>query len=284
MMEARRSIKPGARLIEVAESAERYLRDKGVGLAFPINLSIDANAAHYSPSLGDESVFQENSLVKVDFGAEIGGMLGDGALSVDLSGNNGKMIETAEAALDDALSMVKTGVTVRQIGAAISGRVEGAGFKPILNLGGHMVKRNALHAGTFIPNFDNGDDTRLEEGDVIAIEPFITGRNGRGLVRDGDYCEIYEYAGSASTRSPDARALLSEIESKYPSNPFAVRWLSGIIGPRFRLYSAVRELLRAGAISPHPVLVEAANAPVAQAEAELMVENGGCKIITRVKA
>ena len=81
-------VKPGARLLDVAESAEKFLKDKGFGLAFPINLSVNEQAAHYTPSVGDERIFTENDLVKIDFGAERNGLLGDGAITVDLSGKH----------------------------------------------------------------------------------------------------------------------------------------------------------------------------------------------------
>ena len=282
ILAASRLVKPGARLLDVAEEAERRLRESGFGLAFPINLSQNERAAHYSPSFGDESVFSEKDIVKVDFGAEKGGMLGDGALTVDLSGEHGKMIEAAELALDNALSMVKTGVEARKIGAEIAKTVEARGFKPILNLGGHGIEENNLHTGGFIPNYDNGDDSVLEEGTIIAIEPFITTAAGKGQVTEGDSMEIYSYTGSGSPRGETARKLLKEISEKYQNNPFAARWLGSGIS-RFSLYSAISELFRAGCISPNPVLVELAKEPVAQAEAELLVEHDNCRIITRAK-
>src|SRR5271156_3658810 len=85
MVYAAKMVKPGAKLIDVAESAEKFLREKGFGLAFPINLSINDQAAHYTPTLNDDKVFSEKDLVKVDFGAEKSGILGDGAITVDLS-------------------------------------------------------------------------------------------------------------------------------------------------------------------------------------------------------
>src|SRR5271157_4605724 len=93
MLYAADQVKPGAKLLDVANSAEKFLKDRGFGLAFPINLSINEQAAHYTPSLGDEKVFSSNDLVKIDFGAERNGLLGDGAITVDLSGKHEDMID-----------------------------------------------------------------------------------------------------------------------------------------------------------------------------------------------
>lgn len=278
IMYAAKLVKPGARLLEVAEASERYLREKGYAPAFPINLSVNNRAAHYSPSLDDSTVFGENDVVKVDFGAEKGGVLGDGALTVDLSGNNSDMVETAERALDAAMSKVRAGVEVREIGREIARVVESAGFSPIRNLGGHGIGVNELHEGVFIPNYDNGDATKLEEGQTIAIEPFVT--DGNGLVKEEDTCEIYTFVGHAGVRSPAARQVLSEIEKSYNANPFAARWLSVAAGSKFGLYAAITELARVGAIEPNPVLTESSNGIVTQAEAEIVVENDGYSILT----
>jgi methionyl aminopeptidase len=279
---ASRLVKTGARLIDVAEAAEAQLRKTGFGLAFPINLSQNERAAHYSPSLEDTSVFSHKDIVKIDFGAEKEGMLGDGALTIDLSGEHGKMIETAELALDNAIAMVRAGAEVGKIGEEIGKTVEKHRFKIIMNLGGHGIEANDLHTGSFIPNYDNGDDTTLEEGSIIAIEPFITTQAGKGQVTEGDSAEIFSYAGGALPRGDGARKVLEEIKSKYDKNPFAVRWLSKGMS-RFSLYSAIAELYRNGCLESHPVLVEVAKAPVAQAEAELLVEKDGCRVITRAK-
>jgi len=281
MVFAARQVKPGAKLLDVAESAEKFLRDKGFGLAFPINLSVNEQAAHYTPTLNDDKVFGEKDIVKVDFGAEKNGILGDGAITVDLSGEHSAMVEAAERALDDAIIVVKHGVSLCDIGKAIGNAITSAGFVPVKNLGGHGVKEHDLHAELFIPNYDNADFTVLEEGMVVAIEPFVT--TGKGLVTDGDTCEIYSYSGDAQTRSPDARKILEYISKNNPTEPFAVRWLSSLVGSRFGLYAAISELVRAGGLEPHPTLIEVSRARVAQAEAQLIVTKDGCEILTRAK-
>jgi len=283
MLHAAKLVKPGARLLDVAESAENFLKERGFGLAFPINLSVNAEAAHYTPSFSDERQFSEGDIVKVDFGAERNGLLGDGAITVDLSGRHGKMIEAAETALDNAMATIRHGVSVCDIGKVIADAVESAGYLPIKNLGGHGIKEHDLHAELFIPNYDNGDFTVLEEGMIVAIEPFVTTSSGKGMVVEADTCEIYTYANDATVRSPEARALLAEISKSYSKEPFAVRWLSGLVRSKFRLYAAISELARAGALEPSPTLVEAGGKEVAQAEAQLLVTKDGCEIITRAK-
>jgi methionyl aminopeptidase len=278
---AAKMVKPGAKLLDIANSAESFLKEKGFGPAFPLNLSINDQAAHYTPSLGDEKVFSEGDLVKVDFGAEKNGFLGDGAITVDLSGKHKEMMDTAEKALDAAIGVVRHGVSVCDVGKAIAEVVEAAGYVPVKNLGGHGIKVHDLHAELFIPNYDNADFTILEENMVIAIEPFIT--TGKGFVTDSDICEIYSYVGEGQVRLPEARAILEYISKNNSTEPFAVRWLSNLAGSKFRLYAAIAELANAGAIEPSPTLIEVSKGNIAQAEAQMVVTKEGCEIITRAK-
>lgn len=283
MLYAASMVKPGAKLLEVAEEAEKFLKDRGFGLAFPINLSINEQAAHYTPSMGDEKTFSSNDLVKIDFGAEKDGLLGDGAITVDLSGNYKKMVDAAEKALDSAIAAVRHGVSVCDIGKAIADTIEGEGFIPIKNLGGHGIKEHDLHSEFFIPNYDNGDFSILEEGMVVAIEPFVTTSDGKGMVTNSNICEIYSYVADVPVRMSESRALLQYIAKNNSTEPFAVRWLSGVVSSKFKLYAAMSELSRAGAIEPSPTLVEVSGKPVAQAEAQLVVTSDGCNVVTRAK-
>lgn len=280
MLKAKELIRPGASLLDVAEQTEKYLRDMGFGLAFPINLSLNSHAAHYAPSYADGAIFSEGDIVKIDFGAERDGMLGDGAISIEIGGEKSRIIEAANAALEGALSLVKDNAKVCDIGREIDRISREYGFNVIKNLGGHGVEDNDLHHGLFIPNYDNNDDTILEEGMVIAIEPFLT--TGVGMVADGEECEIYSFIGHANVRSPIARALQEEIEKNYTSNPFAARWLFPMAKSKFALYAGISELARAGALEPHPVLIEVSKGDVAQAEAEVLVEKDGYTPITKI--
>jgi methionyl aminopeptidase len=280
LKEASTFIKPGIKAYDIAEKIEKSIIDKGYMCAFPLNLSVNSEAAHYTPKLNDDRVFNENDLIKIDFGIEKEGVLSDCAISIDLSGKNQDLIDASREALENALSVIKAGVPVNKIGKEIEDTIIKRGFIPIKNLGGHGVGIHALHSGIFIPNFDNGDTTKLNEGETIAIEPFAT--NGKkGIVIEGDFCEIYQFDTEVSVRSPNARKLLNEIKTKYASEPFAVRWLSEIVDSSFGLYSGISELFKAGVLSAYPVLIEQSNGLVAQTEVEVLVGNDSCEVLTK---
>ena len=78
----RPQIKKGMLLLELAEKIEEKIIELGGKPAFPVNLSIDEIAAHYTPSHNDESVCQ--GLLKVDLGVHVKGWVSDTSFSVDL--------------------------------------------------------------------------------------------------------------------------------------------------------------------------------------------------------
>ncbi len=49
-------IKPGAKLLDIANAIENKIREKGAFPAFPVNLSLNEIAAHYTPILDDQIV------------------------------------------------------------------------------------------------------------------------------------------------------------------------------------------------------------------------------------
>lgn len=268
-------IKEGVRLIDVAERIERYLEDKNFSFAFPVNISLDDEAAHYTPMKDDPKVFGKN-VVKLDVGARKGQYLGDSAISIDLSGEHGDLVECSEEAAKNAISIVKAGRSVGEIGKAVEEAVRKRGFNPVKNLGGHGISKEELHADIFIPNFNNNDKTALEEGEVIAIEVFVT--TGEGFVEDGDYIQIYKkYPGMP--RSPMARGISSFIDSNFSTYPFAMRWLLKRFD-EFSVKATLNELSRANMLESYPVLVERSRGLVAQTEYEMIVEKDSCRLIT----
>ncbi len=279
LQKAKGMIKPGVRLIEVAQAVESYVKENKYGIAFPLNLSINNEAAHYTPSIDDTKVFSDNDLVKVDFGAAKEGALGDCAVTVDLSGKMQTLVEASEEALKAAISIAKAGVKVREIGKVIENAIISRGYQPIRNLGGHTVGLHELHSNIFVPNYDNGDETILEEGMIVAIEPFAT--TGKGMVTESDVCEIYSYDMEAQTRMKEARILLGLIQKNYPTEPFAVRWLANAMESSFSIYAGISELSRSGALMPYPTLIEISGGAVSQAEAEIVVEKDGCEVVTK---
>lgn len=281
LQHSRKIVKEGRKILEIAEELERFIKERGFEMAFPVNISINENAAHYTPTIDDPYVLSGTEVVKIDLGARKDAYLGDCAITIDLSQEYGKMVEASELALENAISLVKAGRPVNEIGREIEKAASASGLKPIRNLGGHGIDKKDLHASIFIPNFDNGDTTALEEGQVIAIEPFLT--DGMGMVGDGEHLQIFQKTREAVPRSNELRVVSEFIDRNYVTYPFALRWLQKEFKElgEFKIRRALNELASLGAIEPFPVLVERKKGMVAQAEKEMIVQKGDCEIVTK---
>jgi methionyl aminopeptidase len=269
-------IKTGASLLETAETIEGWIKDRA-SIAFPVNISVNENASHYTPSFDEKTVFGERDVVNVDIGTQVNGFVGDIAYTIDLSKENGKLVDASEAALKDAISLVKAGRLTKDIGKAVEKTITGYGFKPIRNLSGHGLKAYEVHAEPSIPNVDVDYEEELEEGQIIAIEPFAS--TGDGMVREDRRTEIFSFDKEALTRNMDARNILAFIKKEYNTLPFAERWLAKNYS-QFKLKIALKELLTRGALIQYPILRDRPGSLVSQAEVTLLVEKEGCKILS----
>ena len=270
--EAAERVEVGVSHLEVAEWTEERIRELGGEPAFPVNISIDEEAAHASPSADDETTFGEE-MVNLDIGVHIDGWLADTAVTVDLSGNP-DLAEAPERALDAALELVEAGVETGTIGARIEEVIEDAGFKPVVNLTGHGLARWEQHTPPNIPNRAVSQSVTLDVGDVIAVEPFAT--DGSGKVGEGNKVEIYGLDREGSVRNNDARAALDQITEEFRTLPFAARWLD-VDRPEM----ALRRLERQNIVHSYPVLKEAEGNLVSQKEHTVIVTEDGCEITTQ---
>lgn len=257
-------VKPGVKLLDVAEKIEAKIKEKGAMPAFPVNISFNEAAAHYTPEKEDKTIF-EDQLVKLDIGAVYNGAIGDSACTIDLSGDRYKsLVQASLDALNAAIKLAKPGVELRQIGAEIEKAINKYGFVPVRNLTGHELKEFELHAGLTIPNYDNGDEAKLEKGMVIAIEPFAT--TGAGLISESTNPQIFMLEGNARVRTPFARNVLKELE-QFHGLPFAKRWLKEK-GAEFGL----REIRQTNMLREYTPLLEINKGFVSQAEHTVYVD------------
>lgn len=277
--ESKKLIKVGASLLEVANKIEDMIKAEKAKPAFPVNISVNEKASHYTASYDDKTTFDEKDVVKIDIGTHVDGYIGDVAYTVDLSGENGKLVEASEKALENAISMLKPGVKSNDIGVEIQKTIEKYGFKSIRNLSGHGLAHYDAHAEFSIPNVAQPHGFELEEGTILALEPFAS--TGEGYVRESHKVEIFSFSKPMPLRNQVARQLMAFVAEEYETLPFAERWLvqSKKWSP-FQVKIGMRELLSREAFRPYPVLHDIKGSLVSQAEVTVIIEKEGCKILT----
>ncbi|MWG35105.1 type II methionyl aminopeptidase [Halomarina oriensis] len=270
--EAAERVDVGTRHLDVAEWAEDRIRELGGKPAFPVNISIDHEAAHATPGVDDETTFGEE-MVNLDIGVHVDGWLADTAITVDLSGND-DLATASEEALDAALDLVEPGVHTGELGAAIEETIDGYGFNPVVNLTGHGLGHWQQHIPPNIPNRAVDTGVELEAGDVVAVEPFAT--DGSGKVGEGSTEEIFALEHERSVRNRQARQVVEQVTEEFRTLPFATRWLD-----TDRAEMALRRLKQQGIVHGYPVLQEAEGRLVSQKEHTVIVTEDGCEVTTR---
>lgn len=275
---ARKIVKKDVSVLEIAEKLEQEIEQKGAKPAFPIDVSCNEIAAHYSPSYDDKTLAQ--GIVKIDIGVSCEGYAVDTAVSIDVTIEQkySELIRASNEALKEALKIAKFGTEVREIGKVIHEKITSRGFSPIRNLSGHELKRYKIHAGLTIPNYDNGNLAKLQEG-VYAIEPFAT--TGVGIVQDGGASSVYELKEKKPIRDSVARQILNFIEEEYKSFPFSSRWVIKKFGTRSII--ALNFLEKQGCIQNFSHLVEKSRMPVSQSEHTILVKKDKTEILTAVE-
>jgi methionyl aminopeptidase len=287
---ALKEVHEGMKVLDLVNLIEGEIIKLGALPAFPCNISINEITAHYTSPTEDATVINGGDLVKIDLGAHVDGFIADSAISVSVEGDDllekmtpytpqtqEEMIETAQEALNTAISTIKPGVEVGKIGEEVEKTIQARGLKPVSNLTGHSMEQWILHSGLSIPNVKENNNHKLEEGDVLAIEPFVT--DGVGLVGDMKDAFIFRFLRDRPVRMIQARKILERIKQEYKILPFAQRWLEDE-NQSSKTGIALRQLISSRAVYPYHVLREKSGARVAQAEHTVIVESEGCLIIT----
>ncbi|MDO9325937.1 MAG: type II methionyl aminopeptidase [Methanoregula sp.] len=265
-------IRIGESYFDLVERIESRVVEEGAALAFPLNLSINEDAAHDTASPGDARVFEKGNVAKLDLGVHIDGYIADTATTVDL-GSNSLLLAASEQALEAAIKMVRPGATSGELGAAVQHEIETRGYRPIANLTGHGLDRYVLHRAPSIPNVGNNRGIVLEEGMVFAIEPFAT--TGSGHVGEKSRMEIYSQISQKPVRNPAARAILETVKDRH-GLPFSRRWLS-----ERKQDLTLPTLVRSQTLHAYPVLSDIPGSLVSQHEHTIVVTADGCVVTTR---
>ena len=265
--EARKKLKPGAKILDIAESIETGIMDGGAQPAFPVNISINEVAAHQTPTHDDTRVIGEGDLVKIDIGAHVDGYIADRAFTYCSEEN--PLIKSVEKALDRAIKIIKSGLRISEIGTMIEKSVKDDGLGLIVNLTGHGLGRYKFHGDYSIPMIKNDNSQVLREGEVIALEPFVL--EAAGHVKEAESSvEIFRYLQDRPVRLLEARVILGMAREEYGSLPFAKRWLVKRFPP-VKVSLALKQLQAVNAIEKYAPLREIMNRPIAQAEHTIIV-------------
>ncbi|KAL8938851.1 MAG: hypothetical protein Q9211_003017 [Gyalolechia sp. 1 TL-2023] len=298
---AQRNILPGQTLTEIAEGIEEGVRAltghqgleegdniKG-GMGFPTGLSLNHCAAHYTPNAGNKIVLQKEDVMKVDFGVHLNGRIVDSAFTMTFDPVYDNLLAAVKDATNTGVREAGIDVRMSDIGAAIqeameSYEVEIGGqtlpVKSIRNLNGHDIIQYSIHGGKSVPIVKGGDQTKMEEGEIFAIETF--GSTGKGYVRDD--METSHYAKKADApnvplRVSSARILLNSISKNFGTLPFCRRYLDRLGHEKYLL--GLNNLVASGIVEAYPPLCDVKGSYTAQFEHTILLRPTVKEIVSR---
>ncbi|KAJ5288671.1 methionine aminopeptidase [Penicillium angulare] len=298
---AQKNIKPGQTLTEIAngieDSVRRLVGHDGLtegdaivaGMGFPTGLNLDDVAAHYSPNKGCKKVLQQNNVMKVDIGVHVNGKIVDSAFTMSFD----PMYDNLLAAVKDATNtgIREAGIDVRlgEIGGLIQETMEsyeceinGTTYpiKSIRNLTGHNILPYSIHGGKSVPSVKSNDTTKMEEGDVFAIETFGSTGNGR-CVEDGEvsHYALNSNAPKVDLRLTSAKSLLNTIKKNFGTLPWCRRYLDRIGQDKYLL--GLNNLVNNDIVKDYPPLVDKKGSYTAQFEHTILLRPDMKEVISR---
>ncbi len=187
-------IKPGISTNEIDRVCYNFLNDHKAFSAplfyrgFPKSCCTSTNhiVCHGVPS---DKILKDGDIINVDVTAYKDGWHGDtsrmfkvGNISIKAE----KLIDTTYEAMMKAISIVKDGIHLGDIGSTIQTHVEAQGFSVVQDFCGHGIGQkfheepNILHYG------DKGTGEKLKEGMIFTIEPMINaGKYETRTLNDG---------------------------------------------------------------------------------------------------
>ncbi|KAG6138673.1 hypothetical protein E4U22_003718 [Claviceps purpurea] len=298
---AKKTIRPGQTLTEIAETIENGVRSltghSGLtegdalvaGMGFPCGLSLNHCAAHYTPNAGNKMVLQQDDVMKVDFGVHVNGRIVDSAFTVAFEPKYDDLLKAVQEATNAGIREAGIDARVGEIGGVIQETMEsfeveidGTTYpvKSIRNLTGHNILPYSIHGTKAVPIVKSDDQTKMEEGDVFAIETF--GSTGNGYVRDD--MEVSHYAKNAEVQHVDlrlssAKALLNVINKNFGTLPFCRRYLDRLGQDKYLL--GLNSLVQNGVVEAYPPLCDKKGSYTAQFEHTILIRPTVKEVISR---
>jgi len=301
-------IVPGIALSDMCERIEAMTRslieERGplAGVAFPTGCSRNHIAAHFTPNPGDSTVLRYEDVMSVDIGTQIEGRIIDCAWTVAFDPKFDALLEAARESTETGLRAAGVDVRLCDVGEAVQETMEsfeidldGATLpiRPVRNLCGHSMRPYQIHADKSVPIVRGGDATRMEEGEIYAIETFAT--TGRGHVVEDLDCSHYMkcfHAPHVPLRMPRAKKLLGHVNKTFGTLAFCRRWLerddggstavNGPTGAKQEKYlAALKNLCDVGLVQALPPLCDVKGSYVAQYEHTLILRPTCKEVVSR---
>ncbi len=200
-------IRPGMTENHLALALEFFMRQKGAsGLSFPTIMASGSRSALPHGTSSDK-IIEFGDLLVMDYGCVVNRYCSDMTRTVavgDITSRQQAVYETVLEAQEEALLLVRPGISVRELDARARQVIDGAGYGPFF---GHALGHGVGLEIHELPAVSSRTGTILEEGMVITIEPGVY-LEGSGGVRIEDLVLVTATGGERLSRSPKELVIL----------------------------------------------------------------------------
>lgn len=190
----RAALHPGVSLLDLDRIGRDVLARRGAtsnflgyhGYPAVICASVNDVVVHGIP---DARELADGDIISIDCGAIVDGYHGDAAFTAGvgtIDAESERLIEVTRRALEAGIAELVPGSRLGDLGAAVQGTVERAGFSVVRDYVGHGIG-TAMHEPPDVPNYGKrGRGKRVAAGDVYAVEPMVcAGRSATAVLDDG---------------------------------------------------------------------------------------------------
>ena len=192
----REAIRPGVTTLQLDAIARDVLDRRGARSNF-LNYGHPPFPAVVCTSPNDVIVhgipgsyrLMDGDIISIDCGAIIDGWHGDAAFTApvgEVTGEATRLLEVTERSLHAGIEAMVAGNRLNDIGHAVQGVAEGAGFSVVREYVGHAIGTR-MHEEPQVPNYgEAGTGPKLKTGMVFAVEPMVNaGGRKTKLLDDG---------------------------------------------------------------------------------------------------
>ena len=190
-----------------------YTQSAGTKFPFVLCTSVNDEIVHGMPSA--KRKLKKGDIVSIDTGVQLDGYFGDSAVTVaigEVSEQTRKLLAVTRESLELAIDQVREGNRLFDVCGTVQKHVEGNGFSVVREMVGHGIGTK-LHEEPQVPNYVDrrGENPRLREGMVLAIEPMVNAGGPEmktrpdkwtAVTKDGSYSAHFEHCVAVTSNGP----------------------------------------------------------------------------------
>ena len=296
----RENIKINMTLKEIAILIENKIKDEiefdinnpvSSGIAFPVGLSLNNCAAHYTPNYNEENILlKEDDIIKIDYGIHKNGIIIDSAFTLSFNSKYDDFINISKNLTKYAVSLCGVDVILGDIGKDIEEYVKSKEItidnktyqlKTMSDLSGHLIAPYEIHAGKAVPNISIFYPMRMKEYEYYAIEPFLTTGDGYSILKTpNSHYMLSNNHHIINNLNQNECKVYDMIKKNYHTLPFCQRWLYEL-EKSLNYDNILEKLEKKNLVNVYPPIYDIKDSIISQFEHTIFIKEKGIINLTK---